>query len=67
MLRDDVLVAIGQHMGVAWAQAIYFALAHEPLDAYGNRVDWTVIRARIVPPTPQMTPFSHPPSPQSGA
>ena len=43
----DLLVAVGQSLGIQAAEILYYGLAREPVDAYGTRVDWVVIRARI--------------------
>lgn len=43
----DVLVAVGVALGLPTAAQLYYALAQEPVDAYGQRVDWLVIAARI--------------------
>lgn len=47
MLADD-LVAIGAALGEDIARRVYYALAREPIDAHGERVDWFDIRSRIV-------------------
>lgn len=47
MLADD-LVVIGATLGEEVARRVYYALAREPIDPYGNRIDWFDIRARIV-------------------
>ena len=48
MLRDDTLVHIGRALGLDCAWLIYHALAREPVDGFGNRVDWITIQARIL-------------------
>jgi hypothetical protein len=46
-ISADLLVEIGRACGVPAAEAVYLALAREPVDAHGQRVDWLVIAARI--------------------
>ena len=46
LLVDD-LVAIGLICGVESARRVYYALAREPIDRYGNRVDWLEIQGQI--------------------
>lgn len=41
------LIAIGVTLGVEAAERVYRALAHEPIDAQGARVDLTVILAHV--------------------
>jgi hypothetical protein len=42
------LIRIGKTLGLETAERMYFALAQEPRDAQGTRIDWTAIRAWIV-------------------
>lgn len=46
-LAADWIVLLGQTFGVEVAEQVYFALASEPTDAHGQRVDWLTIQARI--------------------
>jgi hypothetical protein len=46
-LQVEDLVAIGRTTSVVVAERVYRALAQEPLNRYGERVDWLVIRALI--------------------
>lgn len=45
VVRD--LVTVGRTLGMEMAERLYLALAAEPRDAQGDRIDWLVIRARI--------------------
>lgn len=47
VVRDELLVAVGRALGVSAAEELYLALASEPVDAHGARVDWEVIGAQI--------------------
>lgn len=42
------LVQVGVALGADVAERLYLALASEPLDRYGNKIDWTVIQRAIV-------------------
>lgn len=46
LVRD--LILIGEALGVDVAERIYYALAEEPRDARGERIDWTAICAVIL-------------------
>lgn len=47
MIVQD-LVQVGVALGADVAERLYLALASEPLDRYGNKIDWTVIQRAIV-------------------
>lgn len=46
-ITAELLVEIGRVFGELAAETLYLALAREPVDVHGHRVDWVVIRACI--------------------
>lgn len=47
-LQVEDLILIGRELSVAVAERVYRALSQEPLNRYGERIDWLEIRAQIV-------------------
>ena len=48
VVRADELVMVGERIGMRCAESIYLALAQEPIDGDGQRVDWLIIQAQIL-------------------
>jgi hypothetical protein len=47
-LQVEDLIVLGQATSIALAERVYRALAQEPRNRDGERVDWLEIRSRIV-------------------